>query len=165
MRSFFDDFLKLGLTIGMKAPKVGRSLPIVLTKEEVKSLIDSTNNVRDRAIIQTLYCGLRVSEVVSALRTQNVEVPSGRVEGFDPVERCAVRRGTLRVLGVRLDVESLRHMASRVDDHGRDRPCIALAVRGSDGVLSLGPSVEGPGLAPGPDSREPDPRRDAGRHL
>ena len=63
MRAFFDDFMKMGLTVGMKAPKVGRSLPIILTKEEVKGLVKNAKGVRDRAIIQTLYCGLRVSEV------------------------------------------------------------------------------------------------------
>ena len=64
MRSFFDDFLKMSITVGMKAPKVGRSLPIVLTREEVKSLLNNADGVRNGAIIQTLYCGLRVGEVV-----------------------------------------------------------------------------------------------------
>jgi len=68
MRSFFDGYLKMSVTVGMKAPKVGRSLPIVLTKDEIKSLVKNAKNVRDKAIVQTLYCGLRVSEVVGLER-------------------------------------------------------------------------------------------------
>lgn len=68
LRAFFDGFLTIGLTTGMKAPKVGRKLPVVLTQEEVRALVKGAKDVRDRAIIQTLYCGLRVSEVAGLER-------------------------------------------------------------------------------------------------
>jgi len=75
LRHFFDQFMKKNLTIAMKAPKNTRKLPAVLTKEEVKALIDAAGSARDKAILQTLYCGLRVSECIS-LKKEDVELES-----------------------------------------------------------------------------------------
>ena len=48
------------------APKLGKYLPIVLSVEEVRAILDATSNIRDRAILEVLYgCGLRVSEACS----------------------------------------------------------------------------------------------------
>lgn len=56
----------------IKMPKKDRKLPEVLTKEEVKKLIDSTDNIKSRLIISLLYSsGLRVSELVH-LKTEDL---------------------------------------------------------------------------------------------
>lgn len=48
------------------APKLGRYLPVVLSVEEIRDILDSARNSRDRAILEVLYgCGLRVSELCS----------------------------------------------------------------------------------------------------
>lgn len=50
----------------IKMPKKERKLPEVLTKDEVKSLIEGSDNVKSRLIISLLYSsGLRVSELVN----------------------------------------------------------------------------------------------------
>jgi len=50
----------------VKIPKKERKLPEVLTKEEVRKLIDSADNIKSRLIISLLYSsGLRVSELVN----------------------------------------------------------------------------------------------------
>lgn len=50
----------------IKIPKKDKSLPEVLNKEEVKSLIDGADNLKSRLIISLLYSsGLRVSELVN----------------------------------------------------------------------------------------------------
>ena len=75
-------------------PKVGRSLPVVLTGAEVESLLDAPDTatplgLRDRAIVETLYgSGLRVSELCS-LKTQEVNMKEGwvRVLGKGSKER------------------------------------------------------------------------------
>jgi integrase/recombinase XerD len=75
-------------------PKVGRSLPAVLTGPEVESLLDAPDTstplgLRDRAIVETLYgSGLRVSELCS-LKTQEVNMKEGwvRVLGKGSKER------------------------------------------------------------------------------
>jgi len=46
--------------------RVEHKIPIVLTQEEVKKIIDCTENLKHRAILSTCYsAGLRVSEVVA----------------------------------------------------------------------------------------------------
>ncbi|MFT4261388.1 MAG: site-specific tyrosine recombinase/integron integrase [Candidatus Woesearchaeota archaeon] len=50
----------------IKTPKIENSLPVVLTKDEVRSLINHTSSNKSKLIIKTLYSsGLRVSELVS----------------------------------------------------------------------------------------------------
>jgi len=50
----------------IKLPKKDSKLPEVLTKEEVKKLIDSADNIKSQLIISMLYsAGLRVSELVN----------------------------------------------------------------------------------------------------
>lgn len=45
--------------------KLDHSLPVVLSREEIQSIIDHTKNLKHKAIIATMYSsGLRVSEVV-----------------------------------------------------------------------------------------------------
>jgi site-specific recombinase XerD len=65
LKFFYSEIL--GKEMGnIKVPKKDKALPEVLTKEEVKKLIDSTDNVKSRLIISLLYSsGLRVSELVN----------------------------------------------------------------------------------------------------
>lgn len=76
IRSFFNylllnDEITTSPAEQISAPKVGRTLPDVLTTEEIDRLIssieiESTKGLRDRAMIEVLYsCGLRVSELIS----------------------------------------------------------------------------------------------------
>ena len=54
-------------------PKREKRLPVILDQSEVAHLIDSTKNVRHRAIMMTLYAaGLRVSEVTN-LRVSDID--------------------------------------------------------------------------------------------
>ncbi len=65
LKFFFVEVL--GKEFGkIKMPKKERRLPEVLTKEEVKNLIDTSDNLKSRLIISMLYSsGLRVSELVN----------------------------------------------------------------------------------------------------
>lgn len=65
IKFFFKEILKKDFE-SIKMPKKENRLPEVLTKEEVKSLIDSADNEKSRLIISLLYStGLRVSELVN----------------------------------------------------------------------------------------------------
>jgi len=65
LKFFFVDILKKDFS-NVKMPKKDNSLPSVLTKEEVRLLIDSADNEKSRLIISMLYStGLRVSELVN----------------------------------------------------------------------------------------------------
>lgn len=53
-------------TAGVKRPKKENKIPVVLTRQEVIDLIESSNNLKSKLIIQLLYSsGLRVSEIVN----------------------------------------------------------------------------------------------------
>src|SRR3989344_8956558 len=52
--------------IKLPHPKRNKTLPEILTKDEIKKLIDITNNIKHKLIIKLLYgCGLRVSELIN----------------------------------------------------------------------------------------------------
>ncbi|MBS3084690.1 tyrosine-type recombinase/integrase [Candidatus Pacearchaeota archaeon] len=64
IKFFFEKVLKQKVNI--PNPKKNKTLPEILTIEEIKKLIESANNIKHRLIIKLLYgCGLRVSEIVN----------------------------------------------------------------------------------------------------
>ncbi len=78
----------------LEAPKIGLKLPVVLSVEEIDSLlavidVSTAEGTRNYAIIETLYsCGLRISELTD-LRFSNLFFKEGfiRVEGKGSKQR------------------------------------------------------------------------------
>jgi integrase/recombinase XerD len=69
---------------GIKTPKIQRKNPIILTKEEIKLMINKSLNDKSRLLIQVLYSsGLRVSECLN-LALEDIEFSQGI---------CNVRQG------------------------------------------------------------------------
>lgn len=67
---FFEKVL--GKKIYIPRPKRNKKIPEILTKEEVKKMIEVTSNIKHRLILKVLYgCGLRVSEVIN-LRKEDI---------------------------------------------------------------------------------------------
>ncbi len=53
-------------SIRIKRPRRIKKLPVVLSKEEVKSMIETTRNLKHRAMLAVIYsAGLRISELIS----------------------------------------------------------------------------------------------------
>ncbi len=80
LKFFYIEILKKEFS-GVKVPKKEKKLPEVLTKEEVKKLLNCADTKKSRLIISLIYSsGLRVSEIVN-LRPQdlNFEESSGWV--------------------------------------------------------------------------------------
>jgi integrase/recombinase XerD len=86
------------------APKVGKSLPVVLDVNEVESILDGpdiTNKLglRDKALLETFYaCGLRVSELIGIklsdifLNDEMIRVfGKGSKERFVPIGSSAIK--------------------------------------------------------------------------
>ena len=68
---FFFNVLRQKIKIPY--PKRNKTIPVILTSEEVKKLIESTQNIKHRLIIKILYgCGLRVSEVIN-LKKEDID--------------------------------------------------------------------------------------------
>jgi len=89
-----EQLLAADPTEQIESPKLGRSLPRLLSEEQVDELlkspaIDTSLGLRDRAMLETLYAtGLRVSELVN-LRMPQVSLTQGvvRVIGKGDKER------------------------------------------------------------------------------
>lgn len=66
IRFLYDEMLGKGLFVKIKLPKAEKKLPTVLSKEEIKKMLEMTKNSKHRLLIAFLYSsGLRVSEAVS----------------------------------------------------------------------------------------------------
>ena len=71
-----EDITTIDPTILLEAPKLKRSLPDVLSFEEIEKIIaqidlSSAEGTRNKAILETLYsCGLRVTELVNLKLSQ-----------------------------------------------------------------------------------------------
>ncbi len=76
LKFFYDELLKKGI-VNLKTPKTPKDIPDVLTKDEVKALIDNAGSKKTKLIIQFLYStGLRVSELVG-LKKNNLNLKEG----------------------------------------------------------------------------------------
>jgi integrase/recombinase XerD len=83
MGYFFEKFLKMNVLDEIKIPKRAKSLPKVLTKDEIRQLFEATKFGRNRLMLQFMYgSGCRVSEVAKL-----------RVEELNFKERTATVRG------------------------------------------------------------------------
>src|SRR3989344_2929376 len=67
LRFFYTNIIdKPEIVIKLKTPKKEKKIPIVLTKEEVKLLIDNADYEKTKLMVKTLYStGLRVSELTN----------------------------------------------------------------------------------------------------
>jgi len=66
LRFFYEKLLKKNIFKEIELPKKEKKLPNILTKDEVKQLIETSDAQKSKLIISLLYSsGLRVSEVVS----------------------------------------------------------------------------------------------------
>lgn len=63
---YYEKMLEKYTVSKIRIKKVGKRLPSILTKQEVRKIIDSADNLRDKVIVQIMYsCGLRVSEATN----------------------------------------------------------------------------------------------------
>jgi integrase/recombinase XerD len=95
-------------TVLLEAPKLKRSLPDVLTFEEIEAIIaeldlSTAEGGRNKAILETMYsCGLRVSELVN-LKISNLYLDVGfiKVLGKGDKERLVpIGRSAIKYIGI-----------------------------------------------------------------
>jgi len=74
IKFFYREVLKIPQKINLKFAKRNKKLPIVLSREEIKSIINLIKNPKHKLIISLAYgAGLRVSEVVN-LRVNDINL-------------------------------------------------------------------------------------------
>lgn len=79
MKFYYEDVLKRHFFYDIKRPKKEETIPTVLTKEEIKRLIEVTNNPKHKLLIKFLYAsGLRVNETVK-VRINDLDLEEGLV--------------------------------------------------------------------------------------
>ena len=89
-----ENFLRENVASVLESPKLWRSLPDVLTTEEVSRLLNAPSvrnwmGIRDRAVLELMYAtGMRVSEVVElVLNNLNLDVGYAKCTGKGGKER------------------------------------------------------------------------------
>ncbi len=81
IRYSFTNILHKDITLSIKRPKKEKRIPSVLTKEEVKTLINSIDTKKSKTMVSFMYaCGFRVSELVNLkVKDLNFEEKIGSV--------------------------------------------------------------------------------------
>jgi site-specific recombinase XerD len=74
IKFLYRETLKMPLTLGkLRGPRKTMKLPVVLSREEVKTIFEATENDKHRMILMVIYSGgLRVSEAAH-LRVQDID--------------------------------------------------------------------------------------------
>jgi len=73
LKFFFGEILGNDITARIKRPKFEKKIPVTLSKNEIKKLLESIKNIKHRILLELLVSsGLRVSEAVS-LRVEDID--------------------------------------------------------------------------------------------
>ncbi|MFZ3383029.1 MAG: site-specific tyrosine recombinase/integron integrase [Candidatus Methanoperedens sp.] len=76
LKFFYSDMLGKNMSL-IKTPKASKELPVVLSREEIRKLIDNTENIKHKLLIELLYSsGLRLSECIN-LQYSNLDLNDG----------------------------------------------------------------------------------------
>ena len=80
LKFFYDGILDKNIISQINTPKKQRKLPDVLTKDEMKQLIDAARSLKNKLLIEMMYSsGLRVSECASLkVNDLNLEEKTGK---------------------------------------------------------------------------------------
>ena len=79
LKFYFEQVLKRKLFFCIKRPKKEKYLPTVLSKNEIISLIEATQNLKHKLLLSIMYgSGLRVSEAVS-LKIDHLDIAGSKI--------------------------------------------------------------------------------------
>ena len=121
VKFFYNEILRNSAFNAVKAPKSEKKLPTVLTKDEIRKMIDAVKNPKHRLLIEFMYSsGLRVSECVS-LKIDDLDLNEkmGKVKhGKGNKERYIILSDTL-----------MRHLSEYVKTK-RDESAYIFSIKG-----------------------------------
>lgn len=107
-----EQIVKKNVAAAVDTPKTWKTLPDVLTRDEIEKLLEAPSNrtgsgIRDRAILEVMYAsGLRVSEVKSLKKT-DINLASGFL-------KCSGKGGKERIVPVgRIAIEAVERYLER----------------------------------------------------
>ncbi len=77
IRFLFEEVLDKRIWIDISYSKIPEKLPVVLSKDEVKSLFEAIGNEKHRLMVELMYsAGFRVSELIN-LHVKDIEIEKG----------------------------------------------------------------------------------------
>lgn len=113
LKFLFKEVLKKDPFENIRTPKPEKKLPTVLTKEEIKRLIQNVTNPKHRLLIEFMYSsGLRVSECVN-LKIEDIDLN----EGVGIVRSGKGKKDRTIILSKRLIEELKNYLANRNDNN------------------------------------------------
>lgn len=76
LKFFYTEMLGKNLSL-IKTPKASKKLPVVLSRKEIRELLDNTGNLKHKLLIELLYStGLRLSECIN-LKYSDLDLNEG----------------------------------------------------------------------------------------
>lgn len=74
LKLFYEEILHRDAPFKLQRPREDKKLPVVLSRQEVKAILDATTNVKHKTMLMAAYAaGLRVSEV-SRLQVSDIDL-------------------------------------------------------------------------------------------
>lgn len=114
LKFYYTQILKRRFFFDIKHPKKEKRLPVVLTKEEIRKMLEVTKNLKHKLLMEIMYAsGLRVSEVVK-LEIKNIDL----VEGIIRVNLGKGKKDRQTILSKRA-IEDLKNFLETKKDNNR----------------------------------------------
>jgi integrase/recombinase XerD len=74
IKHFYNDFLKKNIDLNLKIPKKAKKIPVYLTPDEIKKMLNTIKNKRNKLIIEFIYStGVRISECIN-MKLENLDL-------------------------------------------------------------------------------------------
>lgn len=108
LKFFYNEILRKRLLLNVRFSKTPKEMPVALTKEETKKLIEAIENPKHRLMVKLLYsAGLRVSELVN-LKPEHFEFS----RNYGWVRRGKGNKDRLFIVAEKLREELMSHIAN-----------------------------------------------------
>ena len=109
IKFFYENIVKLPFKVEIKFSKKAQRLPVVLSREEIKQIIDSIKNEKHKLMIALSYgAGLRVSEAVK-LRVRDIDLSNLQID----IRESKGAKDRITVVPERLKEAIIKFMADR----------------------------------------------------
>lgn len=77
LKFYYTQALKRKFFFDIKHPKKEKRLPVVLTKDEIRRMLEATENLKHKLLMEIMHAyGLRVSEIIK-LKINNIDLEEG----------------------------------------------------------------------------------------
>jgi site-specific recombinase XerD len=112
IKFFYENIVKLPFKVEIKFSKKAQRLPVVLSREEIKQIIDSIKNEKHKLMIALSYgAGLRVSEAVK-LRVRDIDLSNLQID----IRESKGAKDRITVVPERLKEAIIKFMAGKNAD-------------------------------------------------